>query len=160
MSSPAVVSGCLHIRPDSHVPNDRPSCSQPTNTQILVVGGGPAGSYAAAVLAREGFSVVLLEAAKFPRFATIFFTKVRHHVQNRITRYHIGESLLPSIRTFLQFIDAEETIVSHGFTVKVDGLRRIGSTITYFFEAWCCGQAEPVQKGRVWVTIEQSFVPA
>ncbi|KAI0790174.1 hypothetical protein BC629DRAFT_1440019 [Irpex lacteus] len=71
----------------------------PKKTQILVVGGGPAGSYAAAVLAREGFSVVLLEASRFPR-------------------YHIGESLLPSIRAFLQFIDAEETIRAHGFTVK------------------------------------------
>ncbi|KAG2104374.1 putative halogenase [Suillus discolor] len=71
----------------------------PTSTQILVVGGGPAGSYAAAALAREGFEVALLEAAKFPR-------------------YHIGESLLPSIRSFLTFIDAEETIKNYGFAVK------------------------------------------
>jgi len=41
--------------------------TQPTSTQILIVGGGPAGSYAAAALAREGFEVTLLEAAKFPR---------------------------------------------------------------------------------------------
>ena len=33
-----------------------------------MVGGGPAGSYSAAALAREGFQVVLLEATKFPRF--------------------------------------------------------------------------------------------
>ncbi|KAG1896578.1 putative halogenase [Suillus fuscotomentosus] len=72
----------------------------PTATEILVVGGGPAGSYAAAALAREGFEVTLLEAAKFPR-------------------YHIGESLLPSIRPFLAFIDAKETIKNYGFTVKV-----------------------------------------
>ncbi|KAI0084352.1 FAD/NAD-binding domain-containing protein [Irpex rosettiformis] len=91
------------------------SSSIPTNTQILVIGGGPAGSYAAAVLAREGFSVVLLEASKFPR-------------------YHIGESLLPSIRAFLQFIDAEETVGSHGFTpkpgaaVKLNQYKREGYT--------------------------------
>ncbi|KAG0702265.1 putative halogenase [Suillus ampliporus] len=71
----------------------------PTSTQILVVGGGPAGSYAAAALAREGFEVTLLEATKFPR-------------------YHIGESMLPSIRPFLAFIDAEESVVNYGFTVK------------------------------------------
>ncbi|KAG1901077.1 putative halogenase [Suillus fuscotomentosus] len=71
----------------------------PTSTQILVVGGGPAGSYAAAALAREGFEVTLLEAAKFPR-------------------YHIGESLLPSVRRFLAFIGAEELVMNHGFTVK------------------------------------------
>lgn len=39
----------------------------PQYTQVLVVGGGPAGSYAAAALAREGIDVTLLEASKFPR---------------------------------------------------------------------------------------------
>lgn len=34
-------------------------------------------------------------------------------------RYHIGESLLPSIRTFSRFIDAEDKILNHGFTEKV-----------------------------------------
>ncbi|KAG2036807.1 putative halogenase [Suillus americanus] len=71
----------------------------PTSTEILVVGGGPAGSYAAAALAREGFEVTLLEAANFPR-------------------YHIGESLLPSVRPFLTFIGAEESIMNYGFTFK------------------------------------------
>jgi 2-polyprenyl-6-methoxyphenol hydroxylase-like FAD-dependent oxidoreductase len=39
----------------------------PKKAQILVLGGGPAGSYTASMLALEGFDVVLLEAAKFPR---------------------------------------------------------------------------------------------
>ncbi|KAH7922202.1 FAD/NAD(P)-binding domain-containing protein [Leucogyrophana mollusca] len=73
--------------------------SIPTSTQILVIGGGPAGSYAAAALAREGFSVVLMEATKFPR-------------------YHIGESMLPSVRPFLKFIGAEDLVRNYGFTVK------------------------------------------
>ena len=42
----------------------------------IVIGGGPAGSTAAAMLAQKGRKVVLLEKEKFPR-------------------YHIGESLLP-----------------------------------------------------------------
>ncbi|OJA15106.1 hypothetical protein AZE42_05581 [Rhizopogon vesiculosus] len=71
----------------------------PISTQILVVGGGPSGSYAAAALAREGFQVTLLEATKFPR-------------------YHIGESLLPSVRPLLKFIDAEESVINYGFTIK------------------------------------------
>ena len=33
-----------------------------------MIGGGPAGSYAASILAREGLDVVLLEADVFPRY--------------------------------------------------------------------------------------------
>jgi flavin-dependent dehydrogenase len=42
----------------------------PEKCKVLVVGGGPAGSYAASALAREGIDVVLLEAEKFPRCAS------------------------------------------------------------------------------------------
>ncbi|SJK99262.1 uncharacterized protein ARMOST_02553 [Armillaria ostoyae] len=71
----------------------------PSSANILVIGGGPAGSYAATVLAREGFEVTLLEKDVFPR-------------------YHIGESMLPSCRPFLKFIDCEEKLKNHGFTIK------------------------------------------
>jgi 2-polyprenyl-6-methoxyphenol hydroxylase-like FAD-dependent oxidoreductase len=43
---------------------------------VVVIGGGPAGSTAAAFLAKAGRRVVLVEKAAHPRF-------------------HIGESLLP-----------------------------------------------------------------
>ncbi|MGC2203781.1 MAG: FAD-dependent oxidoreductase, partial [Stellaceae bacterium] len=43
---------------------------------VLIVGGGPAGSTIAALLAQKGKQVVVLEKDRFPRF-------------------HIGESLLP-----------------------------------------------------------------
>ncbi|KAF7335132.1 putative halogenase [Mycena venus] len=60
----------------------------------------PTGTYAATALAREGFQVHLLEKDAFPR-------------------YHIGESLLPSSRSFLGFIGAAEKVDKYGFTVKV-----------------------------------------
>ncbi|MES2313667.1 MAG: NAD(P)/FAD-dependent oxidoreductase [Pseudomonadota bacterium] len=43
---------------------------------VVVIGGGPGGSTAAALLARHGYKVIALEKARHPRF-------------------HIGESLLP-----------------------------------------------------------------
>ena len=44
--------------------------------EVLIIGAGPAGSAAAAVLAEQGDRVLILEREKFPR-------------------YHIGESLIP-----------------------------------------------------------------
>ncbi|KAJ6614659.1 hypothetical protein B0H10DRAFT_2044200 [Mycena sp. CBHHK59/15] len=72
----------------------------PTNVRVLVIGGGPGGSYTASVLSREGIDVLLLEADKFPR-------------------YHIGESQLASLRHFLRFIDLEKGFEEHGFTKKL-----------------------------------------
>ena len=40
----------------------------PQETSVLVIGGGPAGSYAACALAREGVDVTVLEADIFPRY--------------------------------------------------------------------------------------------
>src|SRR5688500_11237429 len=46
------------------------------NYDAIIIGGGPAGSSAAAILGEKGHRVLVLEREKFPR-------------------YHIGESLLP-----------------------------------------------------------------
>jgi flavin-dependent dehydrogenase len=42
--------------------------SIPEKCSVLVIGGGPGGSYAAAVLARENIDTVMVEAEKMPRY--------------------------------------------------------------------------------------------
>jgi flavin-dependent dehydrogenase len=42
--------------------------SIPQACKVLVVGGGPGGSYAASALAHEGLDVVVLESEIFPRY--------------------------------------------------------------------------------------------
>ena len=65
----------------------------------IVIGGGPAGSTAAAVLASKGRRVVLLEKEKFPR-------------------YHIGESLLPYTYFPLQRIGLIDRMKASHFPKK------------------------------------------
>jgi 2-polyprenyl-6-methoxyphenol hydroxylase-like FAD-dependent oxidoreductase len=63
----------------------------PQRTTVLVIGGGPAGSMAATLLAREGVEVTLVERDRFPR-------------------YHIGESMLPGVVPLLRFTDVFDEI--------------------------------------------------
>src|SRR5207247_5615508 len=69
---------------------------------VAIIGGGPAGSIAAALLARAGRRVVVFERDKFPRF-------------------HIGESLLPfSMQAFTR-LGLHEKFARAGFMEKFGG---------------------------------------
>src|SRR5436853_7481410 len=69
---------------------------------VAIIGGGPAGSTAAALLARAGRRVIVFEREKFPRF-------------------HIGESLLPfSMKAFTP-LELHERSLRAGFMKKFGG---------------------------------------
>ena len=58
---------------------------------ILILGGGPAGSTAGTLLAEAGFSVTILEQERFPRF-------------------HVGESLLPHSLPLFERLGVHERV--------------------------------------------------
>ncbi len=66
---------------------------------IIVIGGGPGGSTAATLLARQGFDVTLFEREVFPR-------------------EHVGESLLPASIPILETLGVIDEIKASGFTPK------------------------------------------
>src|SRR5256885_5361458 len=69
------------------------------SSDAIVIGGGPAGSAAATVLAQNGHRVLVLEREKFPR-------------------YHIGESLLPFTFHPLQRLGLIEKMRQSAFVKK------------------------------------------
>jgi flavin-dependent dehydrogenase len=66
-----------------------------SDCDVLVIGGGPAGSTAAALLAQRGYAVTLLEKAHHPRF-------------------HIGESLIPANLPLLEKLGVADEIRAIG----------------------------------------------
>lgn len=66
---------------------------------VLVIGAGPAGSVAAALLLQQGRQVLVLEREQFPRFS-------------------IGESLLPQSMEYLQQAGMLQAVVEAGFQYK------------------------------------------
>jgi len=66
---------------------------------VFIIGGGPAGSMAAAKLVQAGYSVELVEKVKFPRFV-------------------IGESLLPRCNQLLEEAGMLEAVENAGFQFK------------------------------------------
>lgn len=64
------------------------------HTDVLIIGAGPSGSSAAALLRQKGYAVTIIEKQYFPRFS-------------------IGESLLPQSMVFLEEAGLLETVRDH-----------------------------------------------
>ncbi|HXA48433.1 MAG TPA: NAD(P)/FAD-dependent oxidoreductase [Burkholderiaceae bacterium] len=67
--------------------------------EVLIIGAGPAGAVAAALLRQQGRHVVVIEREQFPRFS-------------------IGESLLPQSMEYLQQAGMLQAVVEAGFQYK------------------------------------------
>lgn len=74
----------------------------PQKADVVVIGGGPAGSTAATILARKGYDVVLLDKARHPR-------------------QMVGESVLPHVWSYLDLIGATKEIERANFIQKSGG---------------------------------------
>lgn len=87
----------LSLRPATPAP--RLGGDRVEQVDVVVVGGGPAGSSAATIMARGGLKVLVLEREHFPR-------------------YHVGESLLPVIWELTNRLGVTPEIEAAGFVRK------------------------------------------
>ena len=88
---------------------------------VLVIGGGPAGATAGALLAQRGYQVVVLEKDHHPRF-------------------HIGESLLPANLPLLEKLGVLDA-------VKAVGMEKWGAE---FVSPWHDGKSQTFRFGDAW----------
>ncbi|WP_327309896.1 NAD(P)/FAD-dependent oxidoreductase (plasmid) [Streptomyces sp. NBC_01298] len=69
---------------------------------VIVIGGGPAGATTAALLAKRGHRVLVLDRERFPR-------------------YHVGESLIPGVMVPMEELGLVERMEAKGFERKYGG---------------------------------------
>ncbi|MCY1508556.1 geranylgeranyl reductase family protein [compost metagenome] len=81
--------------------------------EVVVIGAGPAGAVAAALLKRQGHDVLMLERQQFPRFS-------------------IGESLLAHCLEFVEEAGMLPAVQAAGFQVKNGAAFACGDSYTFF----------------------------
>ncbi len=67
--------------------------------KVIIIGAGPSGSIAAALLQKKGYQATILERDQFPRFS-------------------IGESLLPQCMEFIEQAELSKAVKQAGFQLK------------------------------------------
>ncbi len=101
--------------------------------KVIIIGAGPSGSIAGALLQNKGYQVTILERQLFPRFS-------------------IGESLLPQCMEFIQQAGMMDALVNAGFQYKngASFVRRDQHTEFSFEDKFSDGMGTTfqVQRGR------------
>jgi len=82
-------------------------------TDVLIIGAGPAGAVAAASLQRDGLRTLVVEKQRFPRFV-------------------IGESLLPHTMDLLKEVGLLEAVEARGFIHKTGAVFKRGAEVCDF----------------------------
>ncbi len=110
--------------------------SRDSQPEVIVVGGGPAGSTTATLLAKHGHSVRLLEREKFPR-------------------YHIGESLIPETYWVLNRLGVLTKMKASKFVKKhsVQFVSEFGKLSEPFYFS----EHRPQDSSQTWQVLREEF---
>ena len=108
----------------------------PDRTDVVVIGGGPAGATTATLLAQKGHRVTLLERERFPRF-------------------HIGESLIPETFWVLERLGLLPQMRASQFVEKhsVQFVNEKGTVSEPFYFA----DHKPQESSRTWQVVRSEF---
>ena len=106
------------------------------NSDVIVIGGGPAGSTVSALIAQHGYKVQLFEREHFPRF-------------------HIGESLIPETYWVLQRLGMLEKMQKSHF-VKKYSVQFVNATgkLSAPFYFW---DNKPHECSQTWQVVRSEF---
>jgi flavin-dependent dehydrogenase len=108
----------------------------PTDVDVVVIGGGPAGATAATLLAQQGLKVAVFERERFPRF-------------------HIGESLIPETYWVLERLNMLPKMQQSHFVKKysVQFVNAAGKQSAPFY-FW---DNKPHECSQTWQVVRSEF---